>query len=71
MNCSEEFIVIGSRFYLRYNLAHTMYAHDLRRGKEGVHLMHKACYQLTGGRSTLHDFALNLETLKKLLELYA
>ena len=70
MNSTEEFFVLGSRVHVRYNLAQIIYAHGLRRGEERIALMEKAYYQLSGGRTTLHDFALNLPLLQQVLNLY-
>ena len=70
MNGSEEYFVVGQTLHLRYNLAQILYAHGLRNKEERLVRMEKICYQLNGGTTALHDFALNLPTLTKILQQY-
>ena len=67
MNSTEEYFVVGQTLHLRYNLAQILYAQGLRNKEERLCRMEKICYQLHGGTTALHDFALNLPTLTKIL----
>ena len=70
MSQHEEYFVLGTSLYTRYNLAQILYAQSLRDGEEQPSCLDKACYQLQGGVTALHDFATNLEKLSVLLALY-
>ena len=56
--------------FTRYTIAQILYAQGLRAFEERPNYMEKACYQLHGGVTAIHDFAMNLEQLTDLLTLY-